>query len=109
MNKKLNHNNENENTLVKGGVRGGVYYEAGFAKGIGLEVIHLCKDDIESKARLHFDVEQENTIFWKDKDIEEINVRKMEERESNISPINLSEKLFDRIIRIFGFGPVKMN
>ena len=103
------HNDENENNLVKGGVRGGVYYEAGFAKGLGLGVIHLCKDDIESKKRLHFDVEQEKTIFWTDKDFEDIIVRKIIERESNISPRNLSEKLFDRIIRIFGFGPVKMN
>jgi hypothetical protein len=103
------HDEENENNLIKGGVRGGVYYEAGFAKGLGLGVIHLCKDDTESKKRLHFDVEQEYTIFWTDKEVENITVRKIEERESNISPRNLSEKLFDRIIRIFGFGPVKMN
>lgn len=92
---------------IKGGVRGGVYYEAGFAKGLNIEVIHTCKDDSESKSRLHFDVAQENTIFWSDKEIEHTTVRKITMRKDNIEPINLSEKLYDRIIGLFGPGPLE--
>ncbi|MFC1886373.1 hypothetical protein ACFLZM_04890, partial [Thermodesulfobacteriota bacterium] len=44
------------------GHRGGVYYEAGFAKGLGLEVIWTCnKNDID---KLHFDIRQYNCIDW---------------------------------------------
>ena len=40
----------------------GVYYEAGYAKGKGKEVIFTCrKDDFEKR---HFDVAQTNTIVW---------------------------------------------
>lgn len=42
--------------------RNGVYYEAGFAKGLNKEVIFTCKkDDFENS---HFDVKQINTIIW---------------------------------------------
>jgi len=42
--------------------RGGVYYEAGFAKGLGLEVIWLVqKDQLE---HVHFDVRQRNFIDY---------------------------------------------
>jgi nucleoside 2-deoxyribosyltransferase len=44
------------------GQRGGVYYEAGFAQGLGLEVFWTCrKDEIE---KLHFDIRQYNCIVW---------------------------------------------
>jgi hypothetical protein len=42
------------------GHRGGVYYEAGLAHGLGLEVIFTCKE----KRATHFDIRQYNTIFW---------------------------------------------
>lgn len=46
------------------GHRGGVYFEAGFAKGLGLEVIWTCREtDIEKS---HFDTRQYNHIIWKD-------------------------------------------
>ena len=46
------------------GNRGGVYFEAGFALGLGIPVIWTCKDtDIEE---LHFDTRQFNHIVWKD-------------------------------------------
>jgi hypothetical protein len=41
------------------GHRGGVYYEAGLAHGLGLEVIFTCKE----KRATHFDIRQYNTIF----------------------------------------------
>lgn len=41
-----------------------VYYEAGFAKGMGLEVIWCCRED--EKDSLKFDIRQYNHILWKD-------------------------------------------
>ena len=46
------------------GQRHNVYYEAGFAKGIGLEVIWCCKED--EKDNLKFDIRQYNHILWND-------------------------------------------
>ena len=46
------------------GHRGGVYYEAGFASGLGLPVILSCREDCLHD--LHFDVRQYNTIVWKE-------------------------------------------
>lgn len=41
----------------------GAYYEAGYALGMGKEVIHICsKKELESG--LHFDVSQVNTIIY---------------------------------------------
>ena len=43
--------------------RGGVYYEAGYAEGLNIPVIALCReDDFEN---VHFDLKQKNTILWK--------------------------------------------
>lgn len=41
----------------------GAYYEAGYALGMGKEVIHLCSRKA-SKNGLHFDVAQVNTIIY---------------------------------------------
>jgi hypothetical protein len=44
------------------GQRGGVYYEAGYAMGLGIPVIWTCKDtDVKE---LHFDTRQYNHIVW---------------------------------------------
>lgn len=44
------------------GNRGGVYFEAGFAKGLGIDVIWTCrKNDLQN---LHFDTRQFNHISW---------------------------------------------
>ena len=53
---------------MKGGVRGGVYFEAGYARGLGKEVIVTCKDNEEANERRHFDIDQLNTLFWDEKD-----------------------------------------
>lgn len=46
------------------GQRGGVYFEAGFALGLGIPVIWTCRDtDVE---KLHFDTRQYNHIIWTD-------------------------------------------
>jgi len=44
------------------GQRGGVYYEAGFAHGLGIPVIWTCRKDAASD--LHFDIRQYNCIIW---------------------------------------------
>jgi hypothetical protein len=44
------------------GQRAGVYYEAGFAMGLGRPVIWCCrKDDVD---KLHFDTNHKNHIVW---------------------------------------------
>lgn len=43
--------------------RGGVYYEAGFAQGLGIPVIWTCRDT--SLSDLHFDTRQYSHIVWK--------------------------------------------
>ena len=46
------------------GNRGGVYYEAGFARGLGRAVIHCCREsDLKN---LHFDTKIINHINWYD-------------------------------------------
>jgi hypothetical protein len=45
------------------GSRGGVYYEAGFAHGLGLPVVFMCRED--HLKDIHFDVRQYNCIVWK--------------------------------------------
>ncbi|MBK6422872.1 MAG: hypothetical protein IPF77_11770 [Gemmatimonadetes bacterium] len=59
------------------GQRGGVYFEAGYAMGLGIPVIWTCRHDDASK--LHFDTRQYNHIIWQ-------------------TPQELREKLRDRIL-----------
>lgn len=70
------------------GVRGGVYYEAGFAEGLNLPVIYMCrKDKVDSDPNyLHFDTSHQNHILWTD-------------------AVDLREKLKNRIERVIGQGP----
>jgi len=46
------------------GNRGGVYYEAGFAYGLNIEVIHTCKED--QLKDVHFDINHRKIIKWSD-------------------------------------------
>ena len=48
------------------GARGGVYFEAGFAHGLGIPVIYTCQEDVVDK--LAFDTRQYNHILWKEPD-----------------------------------------
>ena len=65
------------------GHRGGVYFEAGIAMGLGVPVIWTCrKDDI---ANLHFDIRQYNCIAWTE-------------------PDNLAKQLKKRILHVVGEG-----
>ncbi len=66
------------------GHRGGVYFEAGFAFGLNIQVIWTCrKDDIEN---LHFDIRQYNCIDWTE-------------------PTELAKRLKNRIEALMGMGP----
>ena len=51
------------------GNRGGVYYEAGFALGLGKLVIHSCLqeqlDSTDTTAALHFDVKHLKILPWR--------------------------------------------
>lgn len=55
------------------GHRGGVYFEAGFAKGLGLEVFWSCRDD--DIDNLHFDIRQYNCITWRQDNLEEFKLK----------------------------------
>lgn len=68
------------------GARGGVYYEAGFAHGLGLPVIFTCRKDMIDET--HFDTRQFNHILW--------------EKEN---PEDLREQLTNRILAAIGQGP----
>ena len=50
------------------GVRGGVYYEAGFARGRDIPVVFCCRSDVIEK--IHFDTRQYNHITWDPQDLE---------------------------------------
>jgi hypothetical protein len=72
-------------TCEKEKVRGGVYYEAGFAAGLSIPVIWTCHKD--SFDYLHFDTRQYNHIVWE-------------------SPKDLRVKLEARIGAVVGEGPL---
>ncbi len=90
---------ENE-SRVRNGVRGGVYWEAGMAYGLGRPVIHTCEDSTESRSRIHFDVHQYNTIFWKEDELG-IDIRSLDQTRENP---NFAEKLGARILATVGRG-----
>jgi hypothetical protein len=63
----------------------GVYYEAGYAMGLGIPVIWCCKES--AVARCHFDTRQFNHILWK-------------------TPADLQKSLSNRILATIG-SPAK--
>ena len=73
-------------TQGEDGARGGVYYEAGFAHGLGIEVIFTCRED--ALKHVHFDTRQYNHIVWK-------------------TPEELRQRLAARISAVIEDGPHK--
>ena len=73
-------------THGKCGARGGVYYEAGFAYGLGKPVIYTCRGDMIGK--VHFDTRQYAHLLWSEEKLGE-----------------LRKKLCDRILARIGEGP----
>jgi hypothetical protein len=92
-------NNDPTKAKVQCGTRGGVYWEAGLAFGLGKQVIHTCRDDGDSKRRTHFDIEQYNTIFWSDVDLQPEIRRPL----PSYAP-RLAERLSARILSTLGRG-----
>lgn len=74
--------------LEKAIPRGGVYFEAGFAKGLGKPVIWTCRKDLID--HVHFDTRQFNHILW-----------------SNAEELKIG--LINRIGADIGFGASKKN
>ena len=66
------------------GVRGGVYFEAGFAMGLNIPVFFTCRSDMVEE--LHFDTRQYAHIVWS-------------------TPEQLKFELRDRILARIGHGP----
>ncbi len=66
------------------GQRLGVYFEAGFALGLGLTVIPTCRAN--EIVKLHFDVRHLNTLSWE-------------------NPSDLADGLAKRIRAVIGVGP----
>ncbi|WP_409348117.1 nucleoside 2-deoxyribosyltransferase [Paenibacillus gyeongsangnamensis] len=50
------------------GQRNGVYFEAGFAMGLGIPVIWICNKQEIAEGKLHFDTRQYNHIDWETED-----------------------------------------
>lgn len=75
-------------TQGEDGARGGVYYEAGFAHGLGIEVIFTCRKN--ALGDVHFDTRQYNHIVWE-------------------TPEELRQGLAARISAVIGDGPHKEN
>lgn len=48
------------------GQKHGVYFEAGYALGLGIPVIWTCREDEIKDNKLHFDTRQFNHIAWTD-------------------------------------------
>ena len=69
------------------GHRGGVYFEAGFAHGLGLPVIYMVQED--DKDNVHFDVQSQNFILWSPDDLPDARKR-----------------LENRILATLGRGPL---
>lgn len=68
------------------GVRGSVYYEAGFAHGLGIPVIFTCREDMLHE--IHFDTRQYNHLLWSE-------------------PDELRGMLKNRIVATLGDGPFR--
>ncbi len=66
------------------GQKNGVYFEAGFALGLGLTVIPTCRAD--EVGNLHFDIKHLNTLLWK-------------------TPAELATALDKRVRAVVGAGP----
>jgi ssDNA-binding Zn-finger/Zn-ribbon topoisomerase 1 len=49
----------------------GVYFEAGFAKGLNLPVVWTCEKDELDKSKLHFDVNHYNFLIWEGDKLED--------------------------------------
>jgi nucleoside 2-deoxyribosyltransferase len=68
------------------GQKGGVYFEAGFALGLGRPVFWTTHEDEMKNNRIHFDTNHYQHIVWKE-------------------PSDLQGQLSEKIVAILGYGP----
>jgi hypothetical protein len=67
------------------GARGGVYFEAGFAKALGRDVFFTCREENFTTDK-HFDIEHFQHTLWKD-------------------PADVKTKLREKVLALKGRGP----
>jgi len=67
-----------------------VYFEAGFAMGLGKRVLYTVRSDFRDKKKVSFDLEQMNSIAYD-------------------TPEDLAAKLEDFIVGLLGKGPLKVS
>jgi hypothetical protein len=82
---RVEHNNKIDDEIIAAirrsrflvadltGHRGGVYFEAGFAMGLGLPVVWTCAE--ADLASVHFDNRQYNFVLWKPTEIADFRAR----------------------------------
>jgi hypothetical protein len=82
---RVEHNNKIDDEIIAAirrsrflvsdltGHRGGVYFEAGFAMGLGLPVVWTCSE--EDLASVHFDNRQYNFVLWRPAEIADFRAR----------------------------------
>jgi len=75
-------------THGEAGMRGGVYYEAGYAHGLNIPVIFTCRQKLLDNQEIHFDTRQYNHIGWENTG-------------------DLRKQLANRISATIGDGPLK--
>jgi len=44
----------------------GAYWEAGYAEGLGMQVIYICEEEKFKEKKTHFDTNHHLTVLWKD-------------------------------------------
>ncbi|MBF0282852.1 MAG: hypothetical protein HQL51_00130 [Magnetococcales bacterium] len=49
----------------------GAYWEAGYAEGLGKDVIYTCKKSLFEKEKSHFDTNHHLTVIWDEQNPEE--------------------------------------
>lgn len=89
---------------VRRGVRGGVYWEAGMAFGMDKPVIHTCEADEFARKRIHFDVDQYSTIYWKADNLG----TEIGDMSGDVPNPTLVQSLAVRILRTVGRGSVSL-
>ncbi len=88
---------------VYGGVRGGVWWEAGYAYGLGKPVIITCEDNPQCRDRIHFDLNQYRRINW----TEDRLVDPIRDFSDHIDNPNFKEELALQILATVGQGSYK--
>lgn len=75
------------------GARGSVYFEAGYAMGLGKAIVLTVHEDFlndERPGKVHFDLQHHTILTWSEKNMQEFKMQ-----------------LQDRIKRLFGTGPIE--